>query len=94
LKVGDLVKLDKDQEFPADVLLLHAANGKDLVFVDTMNLDGETNLKERFIAAKDAVPTLGSAQEFQGHVECDPPHESIEEWDGNIHFKNSVVNCR
>jgi len=68
LKVGDIVKLDKDTEFPADVLLLHAANGKDLVFVDTMNLDGETNLKERFIASKDAVPTISAAQDFAGHL--------------------------
>ena len=53
--------MEKDKEFPADILLLHAPNGKELVFVDTMNLDGETNLKERFIAVRDRVPTIASA---------------------------------
>lgn len=33
---------------PADLLLIHAP--KDIVFVSTMNLDGETNLKDRELA--------------------------------------------
>ena len=53
-----MIKIDKDREFPADIVLLHAANSKDIVYVDTMNLDGETNLKEKYVLAKDQVPTL------------------------------------
>ena len=45
IKVGDIVKVEKDEEVPADLLLIHAS--KDVVFVSTMNLDGETNLKDR-----------------------------------------------
>ena len=37
--------MEKDQEIPADLLLVSAP--KDIVFVSTMNLDGETNLKDR-----------------------------------------------
>lgn len=35
----------KNEEVPADLLICHAQ--KDIVFVSTMNLDGETNLKEK-----------------------------------------------
>lgn len=45
IRVGDIVKVEKDQEVPADLLLINAP--KDIVFVSTMNLDGETNLKDR-----------------------------------------------
>lgn len=90
--MGDLVKIDKDQEFPADLLLLHASGGKDIVYVDTMNLDGETNLKEKYIFAKDQLPTLQACCDFQGHLVCDPPHESLEEWDGNIHINSKGSN--
>ena len=45
--MGDIVKIKKDTEFPADLLLLLASGGKDIVYVDTMNLDGETNLKDK-----------------------------------------------
>ena len=33
--------------------MLLISSVKDVVFVDTMNLDGESNLKEKFIFAKD-----------------------------------------
>jgi len=48
LKVGDIVKVEKDEEVPADLLILSAPS--DVVFVSTMNLDGETNLKDRELA--------------------------------------------
>lgn len=56
IKVGDIVKILKDQFFPADLLLLGAMNkieGKEGVtrasecYVQTKNLDGETNLKSK-----------------------------------------------
>lgn len=95
LHVGDVIKVEKDQEFPADLLLIYAANGKDLVYVDTMNLDGETNLKERFVFSRDHCGTLQSAAEMSGELVCDPPDESLDDWDGNIHFSSGyVVNSR
>lgn len=48
MRVGDIVKVEKDQEIPADLLVICAP--KDVVFVSTMNLDGETNLKDRELA--------------------------------------------
>lgn len=51
LKMGDVVMVHKDKEFPADILLLYAT--KEIIYVDTMNLDGETNLKEKNVFAKD-----------------------------------------
>lgn len=49
--VGDIVLVDCDAPFPTDLLLLHIA-GAGEAFVSTVNLDGETNLKER------SVPSL------------------------------------
>jgi phospholipid-translocating ATPase len=46
VKVGDVILVRKDTEFPADLLLISAP--KEIVYVDTMNLDGETNLKEKY----------------------------------------------
>jgi P-type E1-E2 ATPase len=45
VKVGDIIRVEKDQEIPADLLCINSI--KDVVFISTMNLDGETNLKER-----------------------------------------------
>ena len=48
VRVGDIIKVEKDQEIPADLLVICAP--KEVVFVSTMNLDGETNLKDRELA--------------------------------------------
>ena len=51
IEIGEIVKVEKDEEIPADLLCISAP--KDLVFISTMNLDGETNLKERVLAVDD-----------------------------------------
>lgn len=58
-----------------------------------MNLDGETNLKEKYVFAKD-YNVLRIQKELSGEVVCDTPNESLDDWDGNIHFNGNVINCR
>jgi phospholipid-transporting ATPase len=43
IKSGELVKILKDEEFPADMVLLKSDKETGIAFVDTMNLDGEVN---------------------------------------------------
>ena len=45
IKVGDIVEVTPDQQFPADLLLLHAHTDSQICQITTANLDGETNLK-------------------------------------------------
>ena len=45
--MGELIKVNKDEEFPADLVILKSSKEGGICYVDTMNLDGETNLKER-----------------------------------------------
>eukprot|EP00347_Sterkiella_histriomuscorum_P017586 403348770 len=93
VKVGDIVMIKKDTEFPADILLVNAAQNKEIVYVDTMNLDGETNLKEKYVFAKDYNMQRINEDLNIGEVICDKPNESLEDWDGNIHFQSQVLNC-
>src|SRR5215469_9452832 len=47
LRVGDIVKLKRDESVPADMVLLHAVGPNGIAYVETMALDGETNLKSK-----------------------------------------------
>ena len=47
LEVGDIVHLSNDEMIPADILLLHTSDPNGYCYIDTLNLDGETNLKQR-----------------------------------------------
>ena len=45
--VGDFIKLKSDESIPADILLLNTSDANSLCHIETANLDGETNLKQR-----------------------------------------------
>jgi magnesium-transporting ATPase (P-type) len=98
VRVGQVIRVRKDQEVPADMLLIQVSqdNTKDTVSISTMNLDGETNLKER--KRPFLIKTLA---DFHGYIECDTPNSNLEAWNGNVHTttgfhkseKKDVINC-
>ena len=47
IQVGDILKLKRDDAVPTDMALLHATGEDGIAYVETMALDGETNLKSR-----------------------------------------------
>ena len=47
IKVGDMLRVNDDEEFPADMLCLHSSLPEKVCFIKTTNLDGESNLKIR-----------------------------------------------
>ncbi|KAF2017278.1 phospholipid-translocating P-type ATPase [Aaosphaeria arxii CBS 175.79] len=47
VQVGDFVRLYNDEEVPADVIVLSTSSEDGGCYVETKNLDGETNLKVR-----------------------------------------------
>lgn len=79
VRVGNIVKIRKDELFPADLLLLNSSLKKGICYVETKNLDGETNLKHKSSIqeitkiCKDEKETLS----FKGFVFCDKPNDKI-----------------
>jgi phospholipid-transporting ATPase len=45
LHVGTLIKVEKNEFFPCDVLIVNTSEPKGVCYIETKNLDGETNLK-------------------------------------------------
>lgn len=48
LRVGDIIRVNNKQVLPCDIALLASSNKKGNCFIQTKNLDGETNLKPKY----------------------------------------------
>ncbi|GLB34568.1 putative cation transport ATPase (P-type) (TC 3.A.3) family, type IV subfamily protein [Lyophyllum shimeji] len=53
VRVGDFIKIKDNESIPADMLICSTSGEENVAYVETKNLDGETNLKSRH-----AVPPL------------------------------------
>ncbi|KAF3533387.1 hypothetical protein DY000_02041156 [Brassica cretica] len=77
--------IKKDAFFPADILFLSSTNPDGICYVETANLDGETNLKIRKALERTwdyLVPE--KASEFRGEIQCEQPNNSLYTFTGNL----------
>ncbi|KAK3020773.1 hypothetical protein RJ639_045845 [Escallonia herrerae] len=87
LRVGDIVKVEKDEFFPADLYLLSSSYDDAVCYVETMNLDGETNLKLK--QALEITSSLHEDSDFKGFkalVKCEDPNANLYSFVGTMEF--------
>lgn len=86
VQVGDMIKLENNQFVTADLLLLSSSEPLNLVYIETAELDGETNLK-----VKQALTVTGEMGDsidvlagFRGEVRCEPPNNRLDKFKGTL----------
>ncbi|XP_025986710.2 probable phospholipid-transporting ATPase IA isoform X10 [Solenopsis invicta] len=87
--VGDVVKVHNNTFFPADLILLSSSEPQGMSFIETANLDGETNLKIRQ-AHSDTANLLDTAEltNFRANIQCEPPNRHLYEFHGVLRETN------
>uniref|UniRef100_A0A8D8TK06 Probable phospholipid-transporting ATPase IM n=1 Tax=Cacopsylla melanoneura TaxID=428564 RepID=A0A8D8TK06_9HEMI len=86
--VGDIIQMESNQFVAADVLLLSTSEPNGLAFIETSELDGETNLKCRQCIPETAQ--LGhDVGNFDGDIICETPNNLLNKFDGVLYWKNS-----
>lgn len=92
LQVGDIVRVKQDGFFPADLLFLASTNPDGVCYIETANLDGETNLKIRKALERTwdyLIPD--KASEFKGEVQCEQPNNSLYTFTGNLIIQKQTL---
>ncbi|KAF6147887.1 hypothetical protein GIB67_014467 [Kingdonia uniflora] len=88
LRVGDIVKVEKDNFFPADLFLLSSSYEDSICYVETMNLDGETNLKlKQAIEVTSSLHVNSSFKSFSASVKCEDPNANLYTFVGTMDFE-------
>ncbi|KAJ3272622.1 hypothetical protein HDV01_005369 [Terramyces sp. JEL0728] len=78
IMVGDVVKVEDLAHFPADLVVISSSEPDGLCYIETSNLDGETNLK-----IKQSIPetanciTPDSIARFDAKLETELPNNSL-----------------
>ncbi|KAL8139844.1 hypothetical protein V2J09_005865 [Rumex salicifolius] len=91
VQVGDVVKVMKDEFFPADLLMLSSGYEDGICYVETMNLDGETNLKvRRSLEVTMALDEDSDFKDFSGTIKCESPNSSLYTFIGNLEYDDQV----
>ncbi|KAL5460352.1 hypothetical protein EMCRGX_G033797 [Ephydatia muelleri] len=87
--VGDIVKVRRGQFFPSDLILLSSSEPQGICYIETSNLDGETNLKIRQSCDQTAnISKRSDLNLLRGKVECEGPNTRLYEFSGNITIQN------
>ncbi|XP_071694162.1 probable phospholipid-transporting ATPase 4 [Rutidosis leptorrhynchoides] len=90
IRVGDVVKVNKNDYFPCDLLLLSSSYEDGVCYVETMNLDGETNLKiKRCLECTLCFDAESKFDMFKGTVRCEDPNSSLYTFVANLEFNDS-----
>ncbi|CAK7215997.1 drs2 neo1 protein [Sporothrix bragantina] len=87
IRVGDVVRMIRDEDVPADLLLLHADGEGGLAYVETMALDGETNLKSKQVPAPLAggrCATIEGLVETRAELVVEDPNPDLYRFNGRI----------
>ncbi|KAG8839086.1 hypothetical protein FRC18_000965 [Serendipita sp. 400] len=85
LEIGDVVLLRDNDQIPADIVVLSTSDADGLCYVETKNLDGETNLKPRkSLKATSMISSEEDVEHASFIVDSEPPHP-------NLYLYNAVL---
>ncbi|XP_020226232.1 putative phospholipid-transporting ATPase 9 isoform X2 [Cajanus cajan] len=77
----------KDEFFPADLLLLSSSYEDAVCYVETMNLDGETNLKlKQGLEATSSLHEDFKFPDFRAVIKCEDPNANLYSFVGSMEF--------
>ncbi|TNM89370.1 hypothetical protein fugu_003604 [Takifugu bimaculatus] len=88
VQVGDIIKLENNQFVTADLLLLCSSEPLNLVYIETAELDGETNLKvkQSLTVTGDLGDDVEKLADFNGEVCCEPPNNRLDRFTGTLTY--------
>lgn len=93
VKVGDVVRLVRDESAPADLVILHANGLNDVAYVETMALDGETNLKSKQTCPllAEACSTLAQLPQSTARLVVEDPNLDLYTFEGRVSVGNKEL---
>uniref|UniRef100_A0A4W3I6V9 Phospholipid-transporting ATPase n=1 Tax=Callorhinchus milii TaxID=7868 RepID=A0A4W3I6V9_CALMI len=89
--VGDFIRLNCNELIPADMVLLYSSDDDGICHIETSNLDGETNLKQReVVKGLIELDFEINPEMFRSRIECENPNNDLNKFKGFIENENKI----
>ncbi|MBN3310286.1 phospholipid-transporting ATPase IA isoform X4 [Amia ocellicauda] len=86
--VGEIVKATNGEHLPADLVILSSSEPQAMCYIETSNLDGETNLKIRQgLQITSEIKDIDALMRVSGRMECESPNRHLYDFVGNIRLE-------
>jgi phospholipid-transporting ATPase len=82
LITGDIIKVNKEEEFTSDCIIIKSSSEGGSCFIDTTNLDGESYLKEKCAIEEFKDTSDEDIKYLIGELDYEKPNEIITKWEG------------
>ncbi|KAF5094733.1 hypothetical protein DV451_004925 [Geotrichum candidum] len=83
VRVGDFVRINNNDEIPADIVVMATSDTDGACYVETKNLDGETNLKVRqALKCGEGIRHSEDCERATFWIETEPPQPNLYSFNG------------
>ncbi|KAM0004745.1 putative P-type phospholipid transporter [Helianthus debilis subsp. tardiflorus] len=76
IQVGEIIRFSADDTIPCDTVLLSTSDPTGVAYIQTINLDGESNLKTRY-AKQETLCKTPEKDVINGFIKCEKPNRNI-----------------
>lgn len=83
IRVGEIIKIHASETLPCDMVLLSTSDPTGVAYVQTVNLDGESNLKTRY-AKQETLFKMPEKEKVTGLIKCEKPNRNIYGFHANM----------
>jgi len=90
IRAGEVVKICADESIPCDIVLLGSSDPNGIAYIQTMNLDGESNLKTRY-ARQETIPMVWGEGSYSGMIRCEQPNRNIYEFTATMEYNGQRI---
>ena len=89
VQVGDIMKVQRGDALKADVIVMSSDDPDGVAFIETAQLDGETNVKPKKSCTETSHITEKSQfllPEEEMRLSIDPPNDKLYRWEGVLYY--------
>ncbi|XP_057768948.1 LOW QUALITY PROTEIN: phospholipid-transporting ATPase 1-like [Salvia miltiorrhiza] len=83
IRVGEIIRVCADETLPCDMVLLSTSDSTGVAYVQTTNLDGESNLKTRYAKQETQMKNVEN-EKISGLIKCEKPNRNIYGFQANL----------